>query len=387
MLEFMDKAMYNYLYKIIEQGVGRMFEDAVRFSLDKIRKNADDFSDAFLSDESHGYVYSRNTECVGWTEGFWTGMLWLAYEFTGDEKFKLAAHELDKLLCRRIYEKRGTDTHDLGFLYTLSCVAEYKITGNEHAKNAALEAAELLIGRFHEKGQFIQAWGSLEDKDNYRLIIDCFMNLPLLFWASEETGDIKYADIAKKHFYTAAGCVIREDFTTYHTYYFDPDTGEKLKGVTKQGYSNDSCWARGQAWGIYGTALAYKYIGDENIEELFNGITECFFGHLPEDGIPYWDMIFIEGNEPRDTSAAAIAVCGMLEMNRYIKSQKNMDRCIKIMQALEDRYLTDNKSNGILKEGMYSKPDGSKSECNVWGDYFYLEALMRFNDPDWKMYW
>ena len=165
------------------------------------------------------------------------------------------------------------------------------------------------------------------------------------------------------------------------------DTGEKFKFVTKQGNINDSSWSRAEHWGIYGTALAYKYIGDENIEELFNGITECFFGHLPEDGIPYWDMIFIEGNEPRDTSAAAIAVCGMLEMNRYIKSQKNMDRCIKIMQALEDRYLTDNKSNGILKEGMYSKPDGSKSECNVWGDYFYLEALMRFNDPDWKMYW
>ncbi len=364
-----------------------MFDNSIQFSLNKIRGNLADFSDAFLSDESHGYIYSRNTECISWTEGFWTGMLWLAYELTGDENLKNTAHGLDETLCRRIYEKRAVDTHDLGFLYTLSCVAEYKITGNRDAKNAALEAAELLIKRFHEKGQFIQAWGSLDDKDNYRLIIDCLMNLPLLFWASEVTGDSKYADIAKKHFHTAADCVIRDDFTTYHTFYFDPETGDKLKGVTCQGFSNDSCWARGQAWGIYGTALAYRYLREEYIIGLFNGITECFFAHLPEDGIPYWDMVFTEGDEPRDTSAAAIAVCGMLEMNRYIQNDKNRDRCVKLMKALEERYLTDEGSNGILKEAMYSKPGGSKPECNVWGDYFFLEALMRFNDPDWKIYW
>lgn len=364
-----------------------MFDNAIGFSLNKIRKNADDFHDAFLSDESHDYMYNRNTECISWTEGFWPGMLWLAYELTGEDKLKNTAHGLDKILCERVYKKRGVDTHDLGFLYTLSCVAEYRLTGNETAKAAALEAAELLIKRFHEKGQFIQAWGSLEDKDNYRLIIDCFMNLPLLFWASEVTGDRKYADIAKKHFYTASECVIREDFTTYHTFYFDPETGEKVKGVTSQGFSDDSCWARGQAWGIYGTALAYKYIGDKKIVDMFNGITERFMSQLPEDGIPYWDMVFKEGDEPRDTSAASIAVCGMLEMNRHIKNEKNIERCIKIMEALETGYLTDECSNGILKEAMYSRPDGSEPECNIWGDYFYVEALVRFNDPDWNMYW
>lgn len=364
-----------------------MFEKSIKFSLDKIRKNIPGFSDCFLSDESCDYVYRKNKECISWTEGFWPGMLWLSYELTGDAEFKRTALGLDKILEKRIYDKKGTDTHDLGFLYTLSCVAEYKLTGSEEAKGAALEAAELLIKRFHEKGNFIQAWGSLDDRDNYRLIIDCLMNLPLLFWATQTTGDEKYADIAKKHFYTAIDCVIRDDYTTYHTFYFDPETGEKTQGVTHQGYSNDSCWARGQAWGVYGIALAYGYLRDESLIPLFNKVTECFFERLPKDNVPYWDMIFTEGDEPRDTSAAAIAVCGMLEMNKYIKNDVYTEKCMNMMQALENGYLTDDNSNGILTDAMYSKPGGCKPECNVWGDYFYLEALMRINNPDWKMYW
>lgn len=364
-----------------------MFEKSIQFSLDRIKNGIEEFSDAFPSAESSNYIYSRNTDCVDWTEGFWPGLLWLGYEMTGDEKMKNTAHGLDKLLEKRIYDRRGTDTHDLGFLYTLSCVAEYKLCGDIDAKNAALEAAELLIERFHEKGQFIQAWGSLNDKGNYRLIIDCLMNLPLLFWASEITGDSKYADIAKKHFYTAIDCVIRDDYTTYHTFYFNRETGDKLKGVTCQGYSNDSCWARGQAWGVYGIALAYGYIKDDALIDLFNKVTDRFISLLPKDSIPYWDMIFTDGDEPRDTSAAAIAACGILEMNKYVKNEEYVEICLKMMNALEAGYLTKAPSNGILAEGMYSKPNGSEPECNIWGDYFYMEALMRLNNPEWKMYW
>lgn len=366
---------------------GNMFDKSVKFALDKIRRNIADFSDAFPRDESSGYIYERNTACAGWTEGFWTGMLWLAYEMTGGGEFKDTAERLDGLLEKRVYERRGIDTHDLGFLYTLSCVAEYKLTGSAAARDAALEAAGLLTARFKERGQFIQAWGRLDDRDNYRLIIDCLMNLPLLWWASETTGDGKYADIARRHFYTAADCVIRGDFTTYHTFRFDPDTGEKAGGATAQGYSGDSCWARGQAWGVYGTALAYGYLGDDSIIALHNGLADRFLSLLPADGIPYWDMIFTEGGEPRDTSAAAIAACGILEMNRHVKNDEHMRGCMRMLAALENGYLTAGSSNGLLTDAMYSKPDGSKPECNIWGDYFFLEALMRVNNPDWKMYW
>ncbi len=363
-----------------------MLKKITEFAIDKIRKNLTEFSDCFLSEQSENYVYKK-WYGHGWTEGFWTAMIWLAYEMTGEAVFaETAMGQLD-YFKKRIYEEIDIDTHDLGFLYSLSCVSAYKLTGDEMAKKAALRAAELLIGRFHEKGEFIQAWGSLNEKENYRLIIDCLLNLPLLYWASEETGDAKFADIAKRHLKTTLNCIFREDNTTHHTFYFNPETGAKVRGETHQGYSDTSCWARGQAWGVYGTALSYAYTEDESIIPYFNRATECFISRLPEDNVPYWDMIFTDGDEPRDTSAAAIAVCGILEMNKYVKNEKFMEKCTDIMNSLCENYLTDENSNGLLTDAMYSRPRNDNPECNVWGDYFFMEAIMRFNNPDWKMYW
>lgn len=363
-----------------------MLDKAIKFSVDKVRANLDEFADKFPAPESKNYVYPK-TDCTSWTEGFWTAMIWLAYEFTGEDAFKKTALSQIDIFKNRADKRIETDMHDLGFLYSLSCVSAYKLTGDKKARDTAIEAAELLLMRFREKGQFIQAWGSITDENNYRLIIDCLLNLPLLYWATEETGNPKYADIAKRHLHTAIGCVIREDFTTHHTFYFDRNTGEKLRGVTHQGYSNSSCWARGQAWGVCGIALSYAYTKDESLIPLFNGVTDCFISKLPKDNIPYWDMVFTEGDEPRDTSAAAIAACGILEMNKYVKNEKYMKVCMDMMNALCVGYLTDEKSNGILTEGMYSRPHGDNPECNIWGDYFFMEALMRLNNPDWKMYW
>jgi unsaturated chondroitin disaccharide hydrolase len=276
----------------------------------------------------------------------------------------------------------------LGFLYTFSCVAAYKLPGNEDAKAAAIEAAEQLIIRFKPKGEFIQAWGPLDDPANYRLIIDCLLNLPLLFWATEATGDGKYRAIAEKHLKTALSVVIREDGTTHHTFYFNPETGAPEKGVTHQGNSDDSCWARGQAWGVYGTALAYAYTKDENVLKCFEILTDKFIELLPEDNVPYWDMVFTDGsNEPRDTSAAAIAVCGILQMNKFINNEKYYEAAVKMLESLIDNYLTAGYSNGLLSDAMYSKPGGHNPECNIWGDYYFMEALARMKNPDWKMYW
>lgn len=363
-----------------------MYNKEILFAAEKIKAAMSDFTSDFPAEESTGNVYGKGSG-VSWTEGFWTGMLWLAYELTGDDEFKNAASGHIDYYKNRIDNEIGTDTHDLGFLYSLGCVSAYKLTGDEKAKTAAISAAEKLITRFHEKGEFIQAWGSLNDRNGYRLIIDCLLNLPLLYWASEETGNAKYADIAKRHLYTALDCVIRDDNTTHHTFYFDPDTGEKVKGVTAQGYSDTSCWARGQAWGVYGIALSYAYTGDEKLIPYFNRVTDCFISKLPKDNVPYWDMIFTDGDEPRDTSAAAIAICGILEMNKYVQNGEYLAKARDMMDALCKEYLTEEKSNGIIGGGMYNRPCGSKSECNIWGDYFFAEALMRFNNPDWKMYW
>jgi len=360
----------------------------MEFILSKIDSNLENFTDRFPAEQSIEYVYPAK-ECVSWTEGFWTGMLWLAYEITKDEKYeKIATHHTD-IFKYRIENRIATDTHDLGFLYTLSCVADYKITGSEIAKNTALNAADLLIERYKPVGEFIQAWGSLDDVNNYRLIIDCLLNLPLLYWATEVTGITKYKDIAARHLKTALSVVIRDDFTTHHTYFFDPVSGKPTKGVTAQGYSDTSCWARGQAWGIYGTALSYHYTKDETLIPIYKNLTQCFISRLPSDYIPYWDMVFTDGDEPRDTSAAAIAICGIFEMNKYINEPKYVEVADAMLTSLSENYTTKDMpySNGILKDGMYAKPYGDKPECNIWGDYYYMEALMRKENRDWRIYW
>ena len=357
------------------------------FSLNKIDTYLGDFFDSFPEAAGKGYVYGH-TECVGWTPAFYTGMLWLCYELTKDEKYLKVCESHFKLFKYRIDNKIRVVTHDLGFLYTLSCVAGYKLTGDAEYKKTAIKAAEELITRYNTKGKFIQAWGEFNDPESNRLIIDCLLNLPLLFWASEATGDEKYAVIAKNHLKTALSVVVRDDGTTHHTYYFDYDTGAPLKGVTHQGYSDTSCWARGQAWGIYGAALAYAYTKDKSIIDIYNKVMDCFISRQPADGIPFWDMDFTDGdNEPRDSSAAAIAICGILEMDKYVKNEKYLECADKMMTSLVDNYLTDEKSNGLLTEGMYNKNKSPEPECNIWGDYYFLEAVMRYKNPDWNMYW
>ena len=239
-------------------------KQALDFSAAQILKYLPEFTDKFQNAYSVDNFYEP-VENNDWTDGFWTGEIWLAYEHTGNEAFREAAEVQVKDFLHRIDNKICVDHHDMGFLYTPSCVAAWKLTGNELGKEAAVKAADQLISRFHEKGEFIQAWGAMNAPENYRLIIDCLLNLPLLYWASEETGDSKYRDIAEKHIHTALANVIREDGSTWHTFFFNMETGEPDHGATCQGYRDGSAWARGQAWGVYGTALGYRYTKEKNI--------------------------------------------------------------------------------------------------------------------------
>lgn len=368
--------------------------EAVKYIIKKIDENLDTFTYKFPASASKNNVYPA-IENTDWTSSFWTGMLWLAYEVTGDEKYRRVAEIHLKSFKRRIDEGISVDHHDLGFLYTLSCVAGYKLTGNKEAKETALKAADKLITRYYEKAGIIQAWGDLNDPSQRgRMIIDCCMNLPLLYWASQETGDRKYHDIAYSHVRQAAKYIIREDASTFHTFYMDVETGEPRFGKTYQGYSDESCWSRGQAWGIYGFPLSYIYTADWNLIDTTKKITNYFINRLPEDDVCYWDLIFTEGEEERDSSAAAIAVCGLLEMakhmpltDEYKKVYENA--ALRILKSLMENYTTENspESNGILLHAVYSKPGGNGvDECNIWGDYYYFEALVRLI-KDWKLYW
>ncbi len=373
-------------------------DQAIDFCIAQDKKILTDFTHKFKKAYSVNNFY-EGTENRDWTTGFWTGELWLDYENSGDEAFKKAADiQIDSFL-NRIQQLEDVDHHDMGFLFSPSCVAGYKLTGNETGKKAALLAADHLISRYHPIGEYIQAWGSMDSQDNCRLIIDCLLNLPLLYWASEITGDGKYKEIAEKHIHTALKNVIREDYSTWHTFYFDLNTGEPSHGATCQGYRDGSAWARGQAWGIYGIALSYGYTRKTEYIDLFRKVTDFFLKALPEDMVPYWDLEFKEGTEqPRDSSSASIAACGMLEMAKFLEEEEKTyynGLAGKIIKSLYDNYaVKDHKtSNGLVLHSTYSNRSPYNTcnhygvdECNTWGDYFYLEALTRLK-KDWKLYW
>lgn len=377
----------------------QIYQQAANTAIDILKHNLAEFTSQFQMSNSDNNFY-KPSENVEWTTGFCTGEYWLAYELTKDESFKQAALVQTESFLHRIENKIDVNHHDMGFLYTPSCVAAYKLTQSETGKKAALLAADNLVNRFQPKGQFLQAWGELGAPENYRLIIDCLLNLPLLYWASEVTGDTKYADIAKLHTKTSLDNLIREDNSTYHTYFFDKQTGAPTHGVTHQGYRDGSAWARGQAWGVYGTALAYRYTKEEKCRELFIKVTDFFINHLPQDNVPYWDLDFTDGsNEPKDSSAAAIAVCGILEMLPMLspsQKEKYTDAAEKMLQSLAENYAVKSaaQSNGLLLHGVYAKnspynpipEDRGVDECNTWGDYFYMEALVR-KLINWSPYW
>lgn len=369
-------------------------ERAMDRAVEQTRVNLDYMGKQFPSPATRAQVYERmdNTE---WTNGFWTGMLWLCYEYTGDLVFREKAQEHVDSFLHRVENRIALDHHDLGFLYSLSCVAGYQLTGAKKAKQAGILAADKLMERFRERDGFIQAWGELGAKDNYRLIIDCLMNIPLLYWAAAVTGKQSYREAAERHYEKSCNYVIRDDASAFHTFYFDPETGEPVRGVTRQGYSDDSAWARGQAWGIYGIPLNYRENRNPASVCLFKAMTNYFLNRLPGDDVSYWDLIFGDGSgQPRDSSASAIAVCGMHEMVKYLP-EVDEDKTVyrhamhRILRALMDNYTGVKAEPGrpILYHGVYSWHSGKGvDEGNIWGDYYYMEALMRFC-RDWKPYW
>ncbi|BES83733.1 glycosyl hydrolase [Pectobacterium araliae] len=362
--------------------------------LELISRNLTDFGDRFPAETCVNGYYPL-TDNVEWTSSFWTGQLWLAWEMSGDEQYRAMAEKHVRSFGVRIASRHDTNTHDLGFLYTLSCVAAWRLTGDREARGFSLQAAEALLERFHTKARIIQAWGDLSDPEQAgRMIIDCNMNLPLLYWASEQTGDARFAQAAYEHVQQAARYLIREDASTYHTYYMDVTTGEPRYGNTQQGYADDSCWSRGQAWGIYGFTLSYLYTGDPKLLELAKRLANYFLNRLPEDGVCHWDLALLGTDALRDSSSAAIAVCGLLELSKHLpvidpERRHYLNAARRIMSSLTKGYLAnkDDPCNGLLQHSVYHL-DSNKGvdECASWGDYFYVEALVRMTQS-WKLYW
>ena len=389
--EVMNPERYTSAKRMTREVLEKAFQNA----LVKIDQLWEDVHGNFPTHNSVNSVYGEDDNPPvgggGWNQGFWTGILWLAYEVTGDKQYRDRALSHIPSFSERIDKKLGVNHHDMGFLYVPSCVAAYKLVGDQCAKEAAIKAADHLLTRYINEGGYIQAWGSVGAQR--RIIIDCMNNIPLLYWAAQETGNRNYYEKAYNHAKVTIENIIREDGSTYHTYYFHED-GTPDRGVTSQGASDDSCWSRGQAWIISGLPITYKYVKDDSMIQIFEKVANYYINRLPKDFVPYWDITFNDNsNEVKDSSSASIAVCGFLEMLPYIKDKKMKEVyegvVDKIMYSLYENYSTKDtpESNGLLLHAVYSKPGNSGvDECNIWGCYYYMEALARMMKGT-KAYW
>lgn len=371
-----------------------MWQAALEDSIEKVRANIARFENRFPKVSQDG-VYLLNDN-VDWACGFWPGMLWLAYEYTGDEQFRDKARETVQSMRMRLEEEKAIDHHDIGFLYSLSAVAQWIVESDEQARELGLQAADVLMRRWRPQIGVLQAWGPKGDPHNGgRIIIDCLMNLPLLYWAYKQTGREEYMQAAKSHADKTRRYIVRGDDSSYHTFYFDQENGQPVRGGTQQGYRDGSTWSRGQAWGIYGFALSYRYTGDPLFLETSRRMANYFISQLPEDHVAYWDFdVPITVDTERDSSASAIAACGIMELLQHLEEdhadRSALERALHdSMESLVRNYSTmdDPDAQGLLLHGSYSVIEGkSPDDHMIWGDYFYMQALMRFI-RDHKGYW
>ena len=276
--------------------------------------------------------------------------------------------------------------HDLGFLASLYSIALYKLTGDQQHREVGLRAADVLAQRFNEKGNFIRAWGRMDESESpiaggkvqtdNLAIIDCLMNLPLLCWAANQTGNRKYHDIAVRHADMALRQFVRPDDSVVHAFVFDPQTGQPLGAANHCGFSKDSYWARGAAWGIYGFALSYSYTRQERYLQASVRLARKFLAQLDEEVVPVWDFRLPPGQpRVRDASAAAVTVCGLQELAKHQAADAELlaARNRLLERICRDDYLDANPNCfGVLKSAYGDKPAYSS-----WGDYFLMEAVSR----------
>lgn len=362
-----------------------MWNHAIEDAVEKTRRNIGRFEMKFphITAEKR-YEWGESND---WIEGFYTGMIWLCYEYTKDPLFKETATLHLEDYRQRLFEKRSLDHHDIGFLYLPSALASWIVDQNEGGKQLVMQAADHLMLRWREEGQYIQAWGAKGDQKNGgRIIIDCMMNIPLLYWAYDQTGEQRYLHTAVTHADKSMRYLMRGDDSSYHTFYFNPSDGTPIGGGTHQGYHDGSTWTRGQAWAIYGFALSYRYTRNPVYLETALRAAKYFIKHLPDDFVAYWDFDApIEGNTPRDSSASAIAACGILEIIEHLEEGDGDREVLSVavkrsMTSLVQNYASigESEEEGLIKHGSYHVRGGAgPDDYMIWGDYFYLEALLR----------
>jgi len=316
-----------------------------------------------------------------WTSGFFPGELWFLYEYSGKQEWKM---EAPKFTANIEKEKTNGGTHDMGFKIYCSVGTGYRLTKDAHYKAVIIEAAKTLSTRFNPVTGVIKSWDTRTKWKN-PVIIDNMMNLELLFAATQLSGDSSFYKIAVSHANTTMKNHFRADYSSYHVVDYDSLTGVVVKKLTHQGYADESAWARGQAWALYGYTMCYRFTKDKKYLQQAEKVASFILNHpnLPKDLVPYWDFNAPNiPNEERDASAAAVIASGLYELSLYSKNTASYKTAAdKIITSLTNNYRSPvGESNGfILLHSTGSRP--SKSEVDVplsYADYYYLEALLRY---------
>ena len=326
--------------------------------------------------------HCRKATAEEWCSGFWPGVLWYDYEATGDKSILDKAEKYTASL--EYLSRRPAFDHDLGFLIFCSYGNAYRLTGKDEYKKVILATADTLATLYNPNVGTILSWPRNVDMlGGHNTIMDNMINLEMLFWAARNGGDRRLYDIAVKHAETTMKNHFRPDYTSYHVAVYDPETGAFLKGMTHQGYSDDSMWARGQAWAIYGYTVVYRETKDPRFLDFATKVADVYLDRLPEDKVPYWDFNDPRiPRAPRDASAAAVVASALLELQGYVKD----DHASAYRKAAEDMlaslgsdaYISGDKRPSFLDHSTGHHPAGSEIDASIiYADYYYIEALLR----------
>ncbi len=317
-----------------------------------------------------------------WCSGFWPGVLWYDYELTGDTLVRQMADRYTEELA--YLSERPVFDHDLGFLMICSYGNGYRLTADSTYRRVLLDSADSLATLYNPHVGTLLSWPrNVEMFGGHNTIMDNMINLEMLFWASKHGGDKYLYDIAVKHAETTMEHHFRPDGTCYHVAVYDPEDGHFIKGVTHQGYSDSSTWARGQAWAVYGYTMVYRETRDKRFLDFACKVTDAYLSRLPEDKVPYWDFDDPAiPQAPRDASAAGVVASALLELQGYVGGEKGAEyrrNAVEMLASLNSpAYRSGSKRCSFLDHSTGHHPAGSEIDASIiYADYYYIEALAR----------
>ncbi|MBT9776595.1 glycosyl hydrolase family 88 [Clostridium sp. MCC353] len=319
------------------------------------------------------------TDITWWTNGFWAGMMWQMYHAAGDEQYREAAEEVEKKLDQAFDVYTGLH-HDVGFMWLHSAVADYRLTGSERSLARGLHAAHLLAGRYNPRGKFLRSWN--KDRPGW-VIVDSMMNIPLLYWAAEVTGDPRFRYIAMDHADTVMQYTVRGDGSCNHIIVLNPENGELLDTPGGQGYGCGSAWSRGQAWAIYGFALSYRHTERPEYLATAKKVAHYFMAQTDAtEGVALLD--FRAPAEPVywDSTAGVCAACGMLEIASHVQDLERsfyVNGAMRILKATDRKFCNwDDQYDSIVQMGSGSyMTEYDRHVPIIYGDYFLMEAVLK----------